>query len=52
VFSEDLPGLPLDRDVEFTIELQSGTVPISHRPYKMTFKELVELKGAIEGVTG
>jgi hypothetical protein len=30
--------------MEFTIELQSGTTPISRRPYKMTPKELTELK--------
>jgi hypothetical protein len=36
--------MPPDRDVEFTIELQPGTTPISRRPYKMTPKELVELK--------
>ena len=29
VFPEDLPGLPLDRDVEFSIELEPGTAPIS-----------------------
>ena len=29
VFPEDLPGLPLDRDVEFAIELETGTAPIS-----------------------
>jgi hypothetical protein len=44
VFSEDLPGMPLDQDVEFIIELQPGTTPISRRPYKMTPKELAELK--------
>jgi hypothetical protein len=44
VFLEDLPGMPPDRDVEFTIELQPGTVPISRHPYKMTPKELAELK--------
>jgi hypothetical protein len=33
-----------DLDVEFTIELQPGTSPTSRRPYKMTSKELVELK--------
>jgi hypothetical protein len=44
VFLEDLPGMPLNRDVEFVIELQPGTVPISRRPYKMTPKELAELK--------
>jgi hypothetical protein len=44
VFPEDLPGMPLDQDVEFIIELQSSTTPISRRPYKMTPKELTELK--------
>jgi hypothetical protein len=28
VFPDDLPGMPLNRDVEFTIELQPGTTPI------------------------
>jgi hypothetical protein len=36
--------MPSDRDVEFTIELQPGTAPISRRPYKMTPKELAKLK--------
>ena len=44
VFPDDLPGLPPDRDVEFTIELLPGTAPISRRPYKMAPKELAELK--------
>jgi hypothetical protein len=39
-FSEELSGMPSDRDVEFVIELQPGTAPISRRPYKMTPKEL------------
>ena len=29
VFSEDLPGLPPDREVEFAIELEPGTALIS-----------------------
>jgi hypothetical protein len=44
VFSEDLPGMPPDRDIEFIIELQPGTTLMSRRPYKMTPKELAELK--------
>jgi hypothetical protein len=44
VFPEDLLGMPPDRDVEFIIELQPGTAPISRRSYKMTPKELGELK--------
>jgi hypothetical protein len=34
----------LDQDVEFIIELQPGTAPISRRTYKMTPKVLAELK--------
>ena len=44
VFPEELPGMPPDRDVEFVIELQPGTAPISRRPYRMTPSELAELK--------
>ena len=44
VFPDDLPGLPPDRDIEFVIELQPGTAPISKRPYRMPPKELAELK--------
>jgi hypothetical protein len=36
--------MPLDRDVEFIIELQPGSVPISRRPYKMIPKKLAEFK--------
>jgi hypothetical protein len=36
--------MPPDRDVEFFIELQLGTTPISRWSYKMTPKELAELK--------
>jgi hypothetical protein len=31
VFPDELPGMPPDRDVEFVIELQPGTAPISKR---------------------
>ena len=44
VFLEELPGLPLDREVEFKIELVLGTAPISRRPYRMPPNELAELK--------
>jgi hypothetical protein len=43
-YPDDLPGMPPDRDVEFVIELQPGTAPISKRPYRMPPKELAELK--------
>ena len=44
VFPEELPGLPPDRDVEFTIDLSPGTDPISLTPYRMASAELRELK--------
>jgi hypothetical protein len=44
VIKDDLPGMPPDRDVKFTIELQLGMAPISRCPYKMTPKEMAELK--------
>jgi hypothetical protein len=44
VFPDDLPGMPPDRDIEFIIELQPGTAPISKRPYCMPPNELAELK--------
>src|SRR6185437_2129902 len=48
VFPEDLPGLPPDRDVEFVIELQPSTAPISRRPYRMPPNELAELKAQLQ----
>jgi hypothetical protein len=36
--------MPPDRDIEFIIELQPGTAPISKRPYRMPPNELAELK--------
>ena len=38
VFPGDLHGLPPDRDVEFSIELEPSTAPISRRPYRMLLK--------------
>ena len=48
VFLDDLPGMPPDRDVEFPIELQPGTAPISRRPYRMPPNELAELKKQLQ----
>ncbi|WVZ83914.1 hypothetical protein U9M48_031009 [Paspalum notatum var. saurae] len=44
VFPDELPGMPPDRDIEFIIDLYPGTPPIAKRPYRMSSKELVELK--------
>ena len=48
VFPEDLSGLRLDRDVEFSIELEPSIAPISRRPYRMAPKELAEMKKQLE----
>jgi hypothetical protein len=44
VFPEELPGMPLDRDIEFVIELKPGTAPIYKTSFRMTTQELAELK--------
>jgi hypothetical protein len=44
VFPEELPRIPLDREVEFVIDLLLGTAPISKRQYRMSVEELKELK--------
>jgi hypothetical protein len=48
VFPEELPSMPPDRDIEFSIELLPGTTPISKRAYRMDVKDLIELKKQIE----
>jgi hypothetical protein len=48
VFPDELPGMPPDHDIEFAIELQPGTTPISKRPYRMPPAELVELKKQLQ----
>jgi len=41
---QEVPGLPPDRDMEFSIELLPGTTLISKAPYRMAPPELVELR--------
>ena len=48
VFPDELPRLPVDREVEFTIELIPGTTPISMAPYRMAPTEIKELKLQLE----
>ena len=48
VFPEDLPELPPDREVEFSIELEPGTAPISRCLYRMAPRELAEMKKQLE----
>jgi len=44
IFPNDLPGMPLERDIEFLIDLLPGTAPIAKRPYRMSVNQLEELK--------
>ena len=44
----DIQGLPPEREVEFTIDLEPGASPISKAPYRMAPVELAELKKQIE----
>src|SRR3954468_11340437 len=44
VFPEELLGIPPVRAIEFVIDLEPGTQPISRHPYKMCLKELIEIK--------
>ena len=41
---DELPGLPLYRDVDFINELHSGTSPIYMTPHRMALAELQKLK--------
>eukprot|EP00253_Pinus_taeda_P035306 PITA_35306 len=44
VFPEEIPGLPPQRNIDFTIELVPGAAPVSQAPYRMSVPELTELK--------
>jgi hypothetical protein len=44
VFPKEVPSLPPKRDIEFSIEIAPGAVPVSRTPYRMSTPELVELK--------
>ena len=44
VFPDELPRLPLHKDVDFVIELYPSTSPISMAPHRMAPVELQELK--------
>jgi predicted aspartyl protease len=48
VFPSEIPAFPPCREVEFFIDLQPGTGPISESAYRMAPSELVELKSQIE----
>jgi hypothetical protein len=44
VFLNDLPGLPPERELDFTIDLKPGAEPISKTLYQRTTSNLCELQ--------
>ncbi|KAI3689035.1 hypothetical protein L2E82_46983 [Cichorium intybus] len=48
VFPDELPGLPPDRQVEFTIELIPGAAPVARAPYHLAPSDMVELRKQLE----
>ena len=48
IFPEDLPRLPRDRVLEFSIDVIPGTSPIFKAPYRMEPVELAELKKQLQ----
>ncbi|KAI3704122.1 hypothetical protein L1987_74335 [Smallanthus sonchifolius] len=51
VFPEDLPGLPLDREIEFQIDLLPGAEPVAKAPYRLAPSEMKELMSQLEELT-
>ena len=48
IFSEEIPGLPPKRDLDFTIDLMPGLAPVSRSPYRMNSPELTELRMQVQ----
>jgi len=52
VFSDEVPGLPPNSEVDFSIDLVPITGLVSMAPYRMALVELVKLKSQIEDLLG
>ena len=48
VFPEELPGIPLEMEVDLSIEIVLGTTPMYRAPYRMALMELKELKSQMQ----
>ena len=44
IFPEELPGIPMEREVDLSIEIVPGTALVSRAPYRTALAELKELK--------
>ena len=52
IFPEEILGLPLKRDISFTIDLVPGAVPASKDPYRMSMVEITKLKSWMHELIG
>nr|GEV31435.1 reverse transcriptase domain-containing protein [Tanacetum cinerariifolium] len=48
VFTDDLSGLPPNREIEFCIELVPGAIPVVKSPYRLAPSEIEELSGQLK----
>ncbi|GJW17336.1 putative reverse transcriptase domain-containing protein [Tanacetum coccineum] len=48
VFPEDLPSLPLVRQIEFQIDLILGATPVARAPYRLAPSEMQELSNQLQ----
>nr|GEW43568.1 putative reverse transcriptase domain-containing protein [Tanacetum cinerariifolium] len=48
VFSEELPGLPPVRQVEFQIKLVPGAAPVAHATYRLAPSQMQELSNQLQ----
>ncbi|GJY43174.1 putative reverse transcriptase domain-containing protein [Tanacetum coccineum] len=48
VFLENLPGLPLVRQIEFQIDLIPGAAPVAPAPYRLAPSEMQELSNQLQ----
>jgi hypothetical protein len=47
---QEVHGLPLKRDIDFSINLMPGAAPVSKSPYRMSTPELKELQLQLEEI--
>ena len=50
VFLKELPSIPLEREVDLSIEIVPGTATVSRAPYRMAPAELKELKVQLQEI--
>ena len=48
VFPEELPGIPLEMEVDLSIYIVLGITPMSRAPYRMAPTKLKELKSQLQ----